>query len=473
MSRTEKFEFEAASEAAWRRFRARLADHLAEMKEDDLLCVEASSAIGPDEEGAAPYVQFRGCGEGMLRSEVSSNEFLAPSVRLDEAGVAAVAELGWCEPNQYDEAASPNFCLDVEQIEADRLAVMTTRVLREVFGVPHPVFLSANGLENDPEPVAESPLVGAERLDEFDFDEHDAPSVLVARDRDELLEMVDEALRPMFGDDLKRDEDGDIPIVTGSALVWVRVSPDRPAIELFSWVACGVTDPERAAFEVTVLNRDERYLKFTLEDDMVVAQTHLVARPFCPEQLRQLLEYTCRAVDRIDDDVAVRVGGTRFFDSDPSEEQPNSSDSGAADDTDGDSDASVHPAMLTLLELDAEEPESVGPELAASICGNDRDLILELSRWNQEQELEWRRARDQADLQGDPDEARVCRYEQRHARRFTKLLRAALRVVVERQLELERTRRVRASESASRPKSGRPRRAPDPTLEEVDPEIWS
>lgn len=52
--------------------------------------------------------------------------------------------------------------------------------------------------------------------------------------------------------------------------------------------------------------------------------------------------------------------------------------------------------MQTLLELDAEDPGSIDPELAAHICGHDRELVLALIKENSEQEIAWREHRDHA-----------------------------------------------------------------------------
>lgn len=52
--------------------------------------------------------------------------------------------------------------------------------------------------------------------------------------------------------------------------------------------------------------------------------------------------------------------------------------------------------MQTLLELDAEDPGSIDPELAAHICGHDRELVLALIKENSEQEIAWREPRDHA-----------------------------------------------------------------------------
>jgi hypothetical protein len=92
--------------------------------------------------------------------------------------------------------------------------------------------------------------------------------------------------------------------------------------------------------------------------------------------------------------------------------------------------------MLTLLQLDAEDPGSVKPPLAAQVCENDPELILTLIRWNEEQEIAWRTARDHARDTGDPeDDADVCEHERAQAQRTTKLVRKALRLVLEGRFE--------------------------------------
>ena len=94
----------------------------------------------------------------------------------------------------------------------------------------------------------------------------------------------------------------------------------------------------------------------------------------------------------------------------------------------------MHPVMHTLLELDVDRPGSVTPEMAATVCSWDRDLVLELIAWNSTQAIAWRRARDRAIEAGDTGEAEVCEGEHAHAHGCVALLRRALRLVVEAQV---------------------------------------
>ena len=436
MSEFAGFDLDRSTQRAWSAFQARLADRVAELADDEILIVEVGSVVEEDAEGSAPYVQFCAWGGTMVRCEVSSNAYLDPRVRLDSAGADVIVELGWSAPTAgRDEAAaegSSNFFLDAERADADRLAVMSTRVLRDVFGVAHPAFLLSDDLGTEAAaPVEQTPEAAA----------------TFPNDREHLQQLVDAALAPYFGHEPSHDEDDDIPVVSGSAMVFVRVLEDAPIVQLFCPLVCGVEDRDRAAFEVSVLNRDQRFLKFVLVEDDVIVHLYLPAYPFAPEHLRAMLGLMSSSVDALDEDLVARVGGRRMFEPADDEEDEDVEDVERVGDEDGEVEPegeaeedpeaeteAVHPAMLTLLQLDAESPGSLTPELAASVCAMDRDLILELITWNSEQEIVWRQARDRAYLQGEAEEAGVCGHEMSHAEQTVNLLRRALRLVVERQL---------------------------------------
>jgi T3SS (YopN, CesT) and YbjN peptide-binding chaperone 1/TY-Chap C-terminal domain len=273
-------------------------------------------------------------------------------------------------------------------------------------------------------------LVGDVRIgDDPDLPHHetveppDEPLATTPVGREHLDRLVDEALVPFLGQVPNRDDDGDIPVVSGTAVVFVRTLPNAPLIRIWAEVAVEVGDPERAKFEVAVLNRDRPFAKFVLVGDRIVAQVHVPASPFAPEHLRQTLAMMCELADEVDDDLAVRVGGRRFLEPD---DPPEADEGGESDSSD------MHPAMLTLLQIDADRPGSIKPSQAAQVCENNPELLLTLIRWNEEQEIAWRTARDEARDAGDPDdEADVCEHERVQARRTTKLLRKALRLLLD------------------------------------------
>jgi hypothetical protein len=443
------FDLDGATARAWSRFQARLADHLAEMGDDDVLVVDVLVA-DEDIEGAAPYAQFAGFAEGtMLRGEVSSNAYLAAEHRLDAGGEAALVRVGFHEPTvaagEQEGRGSANFFADVPVGETDRLAVMTVQALRDVFGVAHPAFLAAAGLQEDPE-VPSPPSEPALELDE--------PASVMPESAEHLRELVDLALTPLFGAPPEHDDDGDIPVPWGSSLVYVRVDDEAPVVELFSCVADGVTDLQRAAFEVNVLNRDARFVKFTLVADRVMARIHLPAWPFVPEHLRSMLTGMSAKLDDIDEDLVARVGGTRAIEDVPDEPGLDDLEDGGADREPGDGPeveraaaetadhgrrgasarGDLDVALLTLLQLDAEAVGSVDPELAASVCGFDKALVVRMLGDTGRQEVAWGDARDRALATGDTAAARACDHELRAWERTTALLRRALRLIVETQL---------------------------------------
>ena len=430
MSEFAGFDLDHSTARAWSRFQARLADHVAEMTDQDTLVVDAEVA-DEDVDGAAPYVQFAGFGEGtMVRGEVSSNAYLAARYYLSAEQYAALEALGWHAPTvgsgEPEGEGSANFFLDLPVTEADRLAVMSVKALREVFGVAHPAFLMAGDLARDPVGEGDDmlPAVPTERPAEVD-----EPLATMPESDEELRDLVDAALTSLFGATPKKDDDGDIPVPWGSSLVFVRVEQDVPIVQLFSVVVEGVTDLRRAAFEVNVLNRDLRFMKFILVEDRVLAQVHLPAWPFVPEHLRTMLTGMSQRIDEIDEDLVARIGGRRAFE--PADEPDAEHTAVSVQES---HQVSPETALLTLLQLDAEASGSVDPQLAAGVCGYDQELIVRLLRQTEEQEIAWRKSRDQALLDGGTEEARACDHELVAWERTTSLLRRTLRLVVERAL---------------------------------------
>ncbi len=522
--RDHEFEVDRATAVAWREFQARLADRLAAMEEDDVVVVEAITGHEP-EAGAAPYVQFCAYGPGMLRGEVAGNHVLDEPWQLDAQGVRTLGEIGYAAPtyapDEEPDHGSLNHYVDVEQAEADRLAVMATRALRDVFGVPHPALLTGD--------------VDAQDGDVTEGSAHERSDEPVAAfphgGREELAAMVDRALTPYFGDEPRHDSDGDIPVVAGLSLFFVRVPEGVPVVELFGCVVTDVTDRKAARREVEILNRDVRFAKFRLSGDSIMVDLQLPAWPFVPEHLRAMVAMLTEMIGGIEDDLAERVGGRHVYDPRDLDDEQDASDDGAGepddatedwdDEDSGDEDMEdlgdegggvtlvddditgdeaddvrdrARHAELVLAQLDAEQRGSVEPALAASICGHDVEVVLDLIRRDEQEEIGWRQARDAALAEGDTEGVAACESELRYAAASTRLLRRALRVVVEREAAREAARdavreaeqaaareaaRLQEQTSAHRsrrrplpPRPSRPQTVPDPTIEEVDPDIW-
>ena len=304
MMNTPEVSVDRITEAAWTRFRRRLADRLATLDIGDAVVVEVEDGDDDgDEGGCTPYVQASSDDGRTASAEVSSNRYLHRRHRLDKVSRGRLRELGWTRPSCSRDTL--NYSNEFDLSHADEAAVMMVRALREVFGVVHPAFLVAPLLETDPGDLPAEVVPMASRPAE-------EPRLRTPEDKDELERLVDEALMPVFGHPPVRDEDGDIGVTSGSAVVFIRVLSDQPVVQLFAELAVGVTEHERARFEVGVLNRDWKRVKFMLVGDMVRADVFVPGSPFVPEHLRQALGTMCEMADKVDDDLAYRVGGRTF-----------------------------------------------------------------------------------------------------------------------------------------------------------------
>jgi hypothetical protein len=177
-----------------------------------------------------------------------------------------------------------------------------------------------------------------------------------------------------------------------------------------------------------------------------------------------MLDLMCRTVNRNDKDLATRVGGSLAFGSETPEEP---------EDVEQDLDEAAHPALQTLIEIDAEAPGSVTPEMAAAVCDLDRELILELVTWSSERERTWALTRDELLLEGDPEDlVEVCEAESRTAGRMTAVLRRALRLVVEEQADRLLERSAHDGRRGPRPPRWRTQEDAMPGLDSREPGLF-
>jgi hypothetical protein len=343
-------DLETSAELAWTGFRQRLANRLAEAADDDVLLIELETGVDEDElSGAAPYVQFVAWGEEMLRAEVAGNHYLDERFELSPGDERRLIELGWSEP-RCDDDGEENFHLDLPRREADRVAVMAVRALREVLGCPHPTFLSADGLERDPETPAVAQASSAAGEAELAYPD----------DHEHLQSLVDAALEVMFEGPATHDEDGDLPIRCGESMAYVRVLADEPAVEVFADIVIDVSDRDRASLEVARLNFRSTHHQFVLRGDRIVMRASLLAWPFSPTQLRVVIGRFCGEVDDIATEAVATVGGRRFME--PSPDRP------AEDD--------VHPGLVTLLEI--LHTGRIAPATVAGLFDGDRRELVHL-----------------------------------------------------------------------------------------------
>lgn len=414
------FDLDRTVARAWDVFRAHLADHIANMVDGDYLTLTAG---GDDDSDGSPYVQFCAFDGDAVRCEVASNEFLADVHQLTPADEQTLVAAKWNRPAPDDENGSRNFYIDLLVAYADQAAAMAVLAIKDVWGLPHPTFLDALAWNADGETVFD---VGRPTASDETPEPAELPLAIMPADRDELVALVDQVLTKAFGKQPIKDDDGDIPVRTGTAVCFIRVSADAPVVEIFAPLVKDVTNRTRGAEKLSDLNRKYAFAKFFLNDDYVIAQIKIPGLPFVPKHLEDMFELFAKLVDEIDDDLAKTLGGRLpFADSDSAAVATNESE-----DPDAEDEEDLPPELQTLLELDAEGEPELDAAAVAHICGNDRDKILAFIRTSSEQEIEWRKHAELASSIGDRAEVAACEHEGQAWAKTVESLRAALRVVV-------------------------------------------
>jgi hypothetical protein len=265
--------------------------------------------------------------------------------------------------------------------EADHLASLTVRLLCEVLGAVHPVFLRASG---DRDLVDRYP----EGNPTADGKDREAPGVTEPTDSAHLRDLVTRTIAADLGTEPTRDDDGDIVLEAGTVRIFVRVLEPTPVIQIFARLVHDITLPLEAAAAVASLNADYSFVRFAFGDNAVVAGVHLPAVPFVPAQLRRMVAAFTELAGYLDDDLVRRLGGLRDVEpvtpSDPAEEA--SSETEADDEPNG-----VPPQLLALLRLDPDG-HGLDAELTAKVCGYDQALTWQLLDIASGQEEVWRQA---------------------------------------------------------------------------------
>ncbi|HPZ49733.1 MAG TPA: hypothetical protein PLA44_07745 [Propionibacteriaceae bacterium] len=286
MSDIDDFDLDRSIDEGWDHFVVRLSEVLSVMDEGATLTITALDAgLEPD----GPGVAFR-------------------SAKLGEI----TAEIRGAEPTDLRTAGWPNDGASTwSQEKTDDLANLVVRILRDVIGVTHPVFLTTDdpaGLLEPPAPPAEWTSPAAEpALDA------QASVAVIATDRGELDTLVIRQLATVFGQEPVRDTDGDHAIRVGSTMVFVRVVPDCREIIVFAPLVHEVAGRSRAAEVLNDLNAESRWVRFAMIRDRVFGSMSVLARPFVPAHLQQAVKEVAAVADAIDENLAETLKGRTTF----------------------------------------------------------------------------------------------------------------------------------------------------------------
>ncbi len=349
------FDLDGETSRAWKSFASRLADHLADMQDGDTLSI-GLVGLPTEAPGSVPSaVTFTGLDGNLVRAEIRMDT--SPAARHDhvthtdsdltgselvEPGLAtALDQLGWqlTDEDRADERidespeALSSAWLHGQQVvprrEADHLSSLTVKLLCEVLGAVHPVFLRVSGASDlIDRSWGDSPAESKDGLDPL--------SVTEPVDSAHLRELVTQTIALDLGAEPTTDGDDDIVLEVGTARIFVRVLDKTPVIQIFGRLVHNVRRPFEAPSVVAGLNADYSFIKFLFADNAVLACVHLPAIPFVPAQLRRMLASFAEIAGHLDNELVRRLGGDR-------EIEPGQPASGSVDEPEG-----VPPELLTL-----------------------------------------------------------------------------------------------------------------------------
>ncbi|KUI37970.1 hypothetical protein AU197_09570 [Mycobacterium sp. IS-1590] len=141
----------------------------------------------------------------------------------------------------------------------------------------------------------------------------------------ELDKWLEDTLKREFKvDAIERDDDGDIPIPWGSALVFVHTADDDPPrIEIFSPLLTDFTMRPEVYAAVNSINRNTPFAKAYVDPEnaqiVLAAELHIFEQ-LSPEQLLATIELVADRADHYDTLLQKRFGGKTMFEDDEGDE---------------------------------------------------------------------------------------------------------------------------------------------------------
>jgi hypothetical protein len=302
---------------SWEAFQTRLAEALSVLEDEQYLLLR-------DKTGPA-FVQFASFGHGGFRAEAVSNTSLKDDEKLDDGQLQGLRELGWLDPTasvaeaaaagHRDGVASPNHFRDwPHPAPFAEVAALAVTTLRDVLGVKTPSRLCYRARNRRRERILLPSLRINPMREGPEAEQGNTTGLLWPRSWEQLQQAALAALREKTGNpDLGVDEEGDIPIRFGSALVWVRVHKKSPVINVFSHVLSDVESTAELLEAINELNRTERPAAFFVSNASVVATVQVDCTPLYSPNLTEAVDFLGKLVDEKGDELGSRFGGRTAF----------------------------------------------------------------------------------------------------------------------------------------------------------------
>jgi len=319
MADIDDFDLDRSTAQAWAEFQNRLSEVISMIDDTADLTIGIES-VGS---GSPPFVRLSSPRPGVIRCEAASNAVIGDNFQLPAELLTAMEQQGWQPPTVGEEQESatenpehtPNFWVELPQVESDRLSELAVSALRDIYGVQHPVFLAPDQLAEALQPIR-TPVETDSSTRVIEVDQADLQSTM-PRDQQNLNDLVDAELADIYGHPPIRDAEGDVAIRVGSTMLFLRTSADGQEVVLFAPVVHDIAGRSRAAEVLNDLNVEARWVKFQLIKDRVFVTISVLSRPFVPAHLRQAVRILSDVADGIDNELAAKLNGrTTFSDQD-------------------------------------------------------------------------------------------------------------------------------------------------------------
>jgi hypothetical protein len=300
--------------AAWRDFTAALAVALPDLPVgSDLALILDPTNSGT---GNAVYdVSVSVPATDQIRADATSNATLPEPAQLGRTAIGQLVALGWQPPGVLD-GTSERFGLHTGPGDADKLATIVSRTMRDVYGAPHPAFLTYD-YDGGEDGVRDLVLAPARPLPVSADIESEPSGVVATTEAGPLSDMVTTVVSAMLHTTpahLAIDDNGEISVRAGSAMVFIKPT-ERPAIvDVYSPLLTEVAPNERLYRELSELTRRLAIGRLYYGDGTIWASVPVYGRDFQPRHLMLAVESMTRLADELDDRLQQKFGGRRFFD---------------------------------------------------------------------------------------------------------------------------------------------------------------
>lgn len=309
---------------AWREFARALAEALSGLPAGAHLDV----TLDPTASGThdASYSVTVTVGEdGRLAARAVGNASLPEGYQMNRSAIADMVALGWSPPGVEPDSGE-QFGISATVAEAEQLAMILARTLRDIYGAPHPAFLVYLAYDAGQEPLPVEPLgtaraagglaeLTATAAIQSQEEDGELPDAALLR---EQVRTVIAAMQQTTPEQLIADADGDIGIRAGTAMVFVKVRDNPPLVDVFSPILTDIKPSEQLYGKLSELTNRMPVGRLYCANDTVWASVPVFGRSFQPSHLVLAVQVMTGLADELDDRLQGEFGGRRFFAEDDS-----------------------------------------------------------------------------------------------------------------------------------------------------------